>query len=106
MYWISTIVYIRMIQFIVIQDINKLRRRCIIPPVMFTCQVVEGSDGTGELIVVSGPGGTVVSHGADGGGVVQDNDGHCVVTEVAGRTHLTGALSHLVLVSTILTADR
>lgn len=73
---------------------------------MSTCQVVEGSDGTGELIVVSGPGGTVVSHGTDGGGVVQDNDGHRVVTEVAGRTHLTDALSHLVLVGTILTADR
>lgn len=83
-----------------------MKCRCIITPVISTCQVVEGSDGTGELIVVSGPGGTVVSHGTDGGGVVQDNDGHGVVTEVAGRTHLTGALCHLVLVSTILAADR
>lgn len=41
---------------------------------MSTCQVVEGPDGTGELIVVSGPSWTVVSHGTDGGGVVQDND--------------------------------
>ena len=71
-----------------------------------TCQVVESSNGTGELIVVSGPGWAVVSHWTNGGRVVQDHYRDCVVTEVSGRAHLTGALSYLVLVGAIFTADR
>lgn len=70
-----------------------------------TSEVVVCSHWAGELLIEACSFWAVVPHGANGGGIVEDDNAHGVVTEVAGRAGLAGRLDFLVLVGSVLTPD-
>ena len=70
-----------------------------------TCPVVECADWTWKLVPEARASWTVVTNATDGSGVVQYDNVHGVVTEVAGGTCLTHRLCWLVLIGAVLATN-
>jgi len=70
-----------------------------------TCPVVECANWTWKLVPEACASRTVVTNATDGSGVVQYDNVHSVVTEIAGGARLTHRLCWLVLIRAVLATN-